>query len=372
MKKEVSKKSQDKPAKESIFTQLEASEKAVNIVKITADDSAQRVDRWLRRHIGNIQQSQIEKLCRKGTIRLDGARVKASTRVYEGQNVRLPPLLNPSPAPSRQRPAMMLKDTFSFSIQQIEAMVIYKDPHILVLNKPAGLAVQGGSRVKDHIDGFKDLLRFDAQSAPKLVHRLDKATSGLLVMARTRKVAEICARAFKQGDVEKIYWACVKGRPSPQSGVVKFGLLKGNATYSTQRAMRIIDPVNIATTDGAKSAHTRYCVVEHFGERLSWMALCPLTGRTHQLRAHMAAIGHPIIGDDKYGERSKNDENDVNISKEMQTNKKLHLHAAQLHFAHPISAKSMVFNAPLDEHMRMTWNNFGWQVTPIKNPFRGR
>ena len=337
--------------------------KGVRVIEISADDGGQRLDRWVRRQVGPLKQSHIERLCRKGDIRIDGGRVRAATHVEPGQIVRLPPL---DIEPLTPRKSVSVPD---WAVEQIRAAVLYKDPYLLVLNKPSGLAVHGGSGESLHIDALGDALRFEADEAPRLVHRLDKDTSGVLLMARNRQVGEALAESFRKREIEKTYWACVAGVPSPKRGDIRFALVKGKSKGGVER-MLAIHPQRISETPGAKPAHTKYDVIECLAGRASWVVLHPLTGRTHQLRAHMAALGNPIIGDRKYGGRSQENKGDGwGASLGSEISEKLHLHAACLGLAHPITGKPVYFNAPLGAHMVATWKNFGWDITN-KEPFQ--
>ena len=197
---------------------------SVQILEISASDDDQRLDRWLRRSFPQLTQGRIEKMCRKGEVRINGARCKASSRIKVGQSLRIPPLTNPDP--EHQRPHNSITEHDAAAIMKT---VIYRDDHIIALNKPAGLATQGGSKQKKHIDGFTEALKFEMDEKPRLVHRLDKETSGVLLLARTRKVAQYLADAFKQKKTRKIYWAAVAGVPTPHSGTINYGLVKSSS-----------------------------------------------------------------------------------------------------------------------------------------------
>ncbi|MEO0782996.1 MAG: RluA family pseudouridine synthase, partial [Pseudomonadota bacterium] len=272
----------------------------VQTLTVTSDDADQRLDRWLRRLFPHIGQGRIEKMCRKGELRVDGGRVKASTRLQTGQAVRVPPLPDPDTksAPRLDTPQISDKDA-----QMIQSAVIYRDDHILALNKPPGLPVQGGSKLTRHVDGLASALRFHADSNPRLVHRLDKDTSGVLLMARTAQMARALTAAFRHRDTRKIYWAALAGVPTPRMGTVKFGLVKapGHGRGGEGEKMLCLHPDEVNARPGAKQATTDFAVIEAAGTRTAWTALVPVTGRTHQLRAHMAELGHPIVGDGKYG-----------------------------------------------------------------------
>lgn len=329
----------------------------VQTLTVAPGDGDQRLDRWFRRQFPHVPQGRIEKMCRKGEIRIDGARAKASTRVEEGQSVRIPPL--PVPSGERSKPAASgeappdPKDA-----EMIRRAVIWRDDHILVLNKPPGLPTQGGSKQTRHVDGLAEALKFGLDEKPRLVHRLDKDTSGVLLMARTRAVAAKLADAFQSRETRKIYWAAVAGNPKPAMGTIRYGLVKagGNA-----EKMRCIHPGAVTDTPGAKRATTDYAVLSNLGGRVAWVALVPVTGRTHQLRAHMAEIGHPIVGDGKYGGSGQDNPGDGwGAGLGGAISKKLHLHARSLAFDHPVTGARVTLTAPLPEHMERTWDMLGW------------
>lgn len=331
---------------------------------ITPDEGDQRLDRWFRRHFPHIPQGRIEKLCRKGDIRVDGGRVRAATRLNVGQVVRIPPL--PDAAPNIQRQPPKLRDA---DAQMIRDTVIYQDDHIIALNKPAGLPVQGGSKQTRHIDGLLPALQFDAQETPRLVHRLDKDTSGVLILARTRNMAAQLTASFRHRATRKIYWAAVAGVPSPRMGTVKYGLVK--APGERGEKMHCVHPQDIDTTPGAKRAITDYAVLAPLANRAAWMALVPITGRTHQLRAHMAELGHPIVGDGKYGGSGQENLGDgwgAGLGGEI--SRKLHLHARMLRLEHPKTGAMLTLTAPLPDHMQRTWKTLQWDVDDVPaDPF---
>jgi 23S rRNA pseudouridine955/2504/2580 synthase len=332
----------------------------VQTLTVAPGEADQRLDRWLRRRFPHVPQGRIEKMCRKGELRVDGGRVKASTRLAADQQVRLPPL--PDPATPRTAPegrAVAARDA-----EMIRAAVIYRDAHILVLNKPPGLPVQGGSKQTRHVDGLAPALRFDAEEDPRLVHRLDKDTSGVLLMARNRAVAARLTAAFRARDTRKIYWAAIAGAPSPRIGTIRLGLAKapGHGAQGEGEKMLCLHPDEVAATAGAKHATTDYAVIEAAGTRVAWAALVPVTGRTHQLRAHMAALGHPVVGDGKYGGSGQENHGDgwgAQLGGEV--SRKLHLHARSLGLTHPVTGARLHLVAPLPAHMARTWEMFQWQ-----------
>ena len=340
----------------------------VQTLTIGEDEADQRLDRWFRRHFPHVSQGKIEKLCRKGEIRVDGGRVKAATRVTSGQQVRVPPL--PDEADDTPRAEPRISDT---DARMMQDAVIYRDDHILVLNKPAGLASQGGSGQTRHIDGLAEALRFGYPEKPRLVHRLDKDTSGVLLLARTNKMASALSAAFRHRATRKIYWAIVAGVPHPRMGTIKFGLVKapGRSAKGEGEKMRCVHPDEVDSTDGAKRATTDYAVLSPLANRAAWVALVPVTGRTHQLRAHMAEIGHPIIGDGKYGGSGQENLGDgwgAQLGGEI--SRKLHLHARHLRIEHPATGAMLELTAPLPPHMQQSWDSFGWQASDVPtDPF---
>lgn len=334
----------------------------VQVLEVADDEAEMRLDRWFRRRFPHVGQVAIEKMCRKGEIRVDGGRVKGATRVAAGCRVRVPPLPDgPGPAPVAR-----VSDA---DAEAIRSSVIYRDDHILALNKPAGLPVQGGSgQGERHVDSLAEALRFGMDEKPRLVHRLDKDTSGVLLLARTRSVAAGLTEAFRHRAARKIYWAAVAGVPSPRMGTIKYGLVKAGGP---SEKMRCVLPGEVDRVEGAKRAVTDYAVLEALAGRVSWVALVPVTGRTHQLRAHMAELGHPVVGDGKYGGSGQENPGDgwgAQLGGEI--SRKLHLHARRLAFRHPVTGKDVVVTAPLPEHMARTWAQLEWRPGDVaEDPF---
>ncbi|WP_298937876.1 RluA family pseudouridine synthase [uncultured Ruegeria sp.] len=330
----------------------------VQMITVAEGDGDQRVDRWLRRLFPHVSQGRIEKMCRKGELRVDGGRAKASTRLEVGQVVRVPPLPD-----ADHKPVEVKRRVSEADAKMIQSCVIYRDDHVLALNKPQGLPVQGGSGQTRHIDSLSEALRFGYDENPRLVHRLDKDTSGVLLMARTREAAKGLTAAFRHRDTRKIYWALVAGVPTPYLGEIKTGLVKapGHGKQGEGEKMIPVHLSDINDTPGAKRAHTLYATLYRVAGRAAWVAMEPITGRTHQLRAHMAAIGHPIIGDGKYGGSGQENMGDGwGAQLGGIISKKLHLHAQRLSFQHPTTRKSITVTAPLPDHMKHSWDTFGW------------
>ncbi|MEO0994560.1 MAG: RluA family pseudouridine synthase [Pseudomonadota bacterium] len=333
----------------------------VQHLTVGEDEAEQRLDRWLKRRFPHLGQGRIEKLCRKGEVRVDGARVKGATRIAPGQMVRVPPL------PDAEAPPAAPKGPAPADAEAIRKAVVFRDDNMIVLNKPAGLAVQGGSGQERHLGTVLPALTFGREDLPRLVHRLDKDTSGLLVLARTGAAAVALSRSFRSRAVEKIYFALVAGRPHPPAGTIRFGLVKG-ATGEGEK-MQILHPNAVGETDGARHATTDYRVIEQVGGRCAWVALRPVTGRTHQLRAHMTALGTPIAGDGKYGGRGQENRGDgwgAGLGAEI--GRRLHLHAARLAFPHPTTGRRVSFTAPLPEHMAASWAFLGLDPAEVPDP----
>ncbi len=338
------------------------------MLTIQDDDADQRLDRWFRGQFPHISQGRIEKMCRKGEIRVDGGRVKGSTRLEAGQQVRVPPL------PSSEAPPPTPKAKVSDGdAKLIQSCVIYRDDHVIALNKPAGLPTQGGSKQTRHVDGMAEALKFGLDEKPRLVHRLDKDTSGVLLLARTRAAAKALTAAMRHRETRKIYWALVAGVPTPYLGEIKYGLVKapGRGTGGEGEKMIAVHPRDIDDTYGAKRAHTLYATLYRVASRAAWVAMEPVTGRTHQLRAHMAEIGHPIIGDGKYGGSGQENMGDGwGAQLGGIISKKLHLHARMMRFEHPETRKVVTVTAPMPDHMAQSWDTFGWTTDlAAEDPF---
>lgn len=331
----------------------------VQMITVGAEEGDQRLDRFLRKRFPQLQQGGIEKMCRKGEVRVDGGRVKSNTRVEVGQAVRVPPLPNPDQA---LRPKARTKGVSDEDAEMIRKCVVYRDDHIIAINKPPGLATQGGTNQTIHLDMLTEALMFDRDDAPRLVHRLDKDTSGLILLARSGPAATKLSKAFQSRDTQKTYWAAVAGAPRPWRATIRYGLIKLGGKGAEK--MRCIHPDEVAATEGAKRATTDYAVIEAAAQRAAWVALRPITGRTHQLRAHMAEIGHPIVGDGKYGGNTSTNEGDGwGAQLGGSISRKLHLHARSLNLPHPADpSRRLNLVATMPEHMANSWDFFGWRA----------
>lgn len=338
----------------------------VQHVTVDEEEAGGRLDRWFKRRFPHVTHGRVEKMLRKGDIRVDGGRVKASTRLEAGQSVRVPPLPDPEERPKETKPATISEADAEF----IQSRVLYIDDHVIAIDKPAGLASQGGSGQTRHVDMLAAGLKYGRSDAPRLIHRLDKDTSGVMLLARTPKSAHALGDAFRGKSAQKTYWAAVAGSPSPRRGTIRYGLVK--APGAKGERMLCVHPDEVSTTLDAKRAVTDFAVVEAAGKRAAWVAMRPITGRTHQLRAHMAEIGHPIAGDGKYGGSGQTNEGSgwgAGLGGAL--SRKLHLHARELVLPHPAEAGRMLsVTAPLPEHMLRTWEMMGWDPNgPEFDPF---
>lgn len=328
----------------------------VQSVTVDAEEGEVRLDRWFRRHFPHLTHGRLEKMLRKGEVRVDGRRADAATRIAPGQVVRVPPIPDAPAAPPASAPRAVSDIDAAF----IRSCVIYRDRDVLALNKPPGLAAQGGSGGIRHLGQFDEALMFERSQKPRLVHRLDRDTSGVLVLARTAPAAAALSKAFHGRAARKLYWAAVAGRPSPARGTIHYGLVKAPGPRGEK--MLCVPPGAVAATEGARRATTDYAVIDSAATRCAWVALRPVTGRTHQLRAHMAEIGHPIVGDGKYGTNRQTNEGDGwGAQLGGGISRKLHLHAHRLIIPHPTEDRLLTLTAPLPEHMARTWATFGWR-----------
>jgi 23S rRNA pseudouridine955/2504/2580 synthase len=310
---------------------------------VSHDEAGLRLDRWFQRHYPSLSHGALQKFLRTGQVRLDGKRVEARERVAPGQTVRLPPGVTTAPPPavkSNERPAVSERDA-----AEMRRLVIHRDDWAIALNKPPGLAVQGGSGTERHIDGMLDALRFGNDERPRLVHRLDKDTSGVLLLARTGQAAKRLAESFRDRATEKLYWAIVVGAPPRAEGTIDLPLAK-------RPGARDRETMQVDHDEGQK-ALTRFKVLDRAGNRAALVALWPRTGRTHQLRVHCAAIGCPILGDRKYGGEEA-------LLDALAEARRLHLHARRITLPHPSGKGELAVDAPPPAHFRRTVEAFGF------------
>ncbi len=313
-----------------------------DMVTVGEADGILRLDRWFRRHYPGLAHGRLEKLLRTGLIKVDGKRAKSGDRVSPGMAIQVPPMSDIPLTGERLTPQARPQDEAA-----LRDAIIHRDDHAIVINKPPGLAVQGGSNTTRHIDGLLDGLRFGSEERPRLVHRLDKDTSGVLLIARTAAAAAFFTRAFRDKTTRKTYWAIVAGLPETRQGKIDLALAKRSGVGPKgARGERV------HADDDGKDAVTYYTVIDSAGDRASWLALLPLTGRTHQLRAHCAAIGTPILGDGKYGGAAAHIPGGAAAHR-------LQLHARALEIPHP-AGFTLTVTAPLPAHMLRMWEFFGF------------
>jgi 23S rRNA pseudouridine955/2504/2580 synthase len=326
--------------------------------EIGEDEAGMRLDRWLHRRFPDVSNSHLMRIVRKGEVRVSGKRADVSTRLASGESVRVPPL---KLAPNK---ASTVKRANPGDADEIHAMILFEDRDVMVLNKPFGLAVQGGSGTTRHIDGMLQAFADKDGNRPVLVHRLDRDTSGVLLIAKTRKMAAELGEIFRSRRAKKIYWALIEGVPKPAQGRISMFLAKGEGMGETRGKGRAdLERMRVADHGDPDAQHslTLYAVVDKVSPRLAWLSMRPVTGRTHQLRAHCEEIGHPIIGDPKYNRRPANDpaRNDPLRAVPPGLEPKLHLLARRLVLPHP--RKGIIdVTAPLPEHMKKSFAMFGF------------
>jgi 23S rRNA pseudouridine955/2504/2580 synthase len=314
----------------------------VQTVSVTADESGMRVDRFFEGRFPGLSFSHIQRIIRKGEVRVNGKRTQPKARLEAGQAVRIPPLKIEAPAPRDDAPAAQKDRAF------LKSITLYEDADVMVLNKPMGLAVQGGSGTTRHVDGMLGTMRGPDGQRPRLVHRLDKDTAGCLLVAKTRFAAAALAKTFRSRSARKIYWALVAGVPKPAQGRI--------STYLAKQEVEEDSYMRIAKHGEKDAVHavTYYAVVEPAAHKFAWISLKPVTGRTHQLRAHMAHVGNPIVGDPKYF-------NIENWEFPGGVQNKLHLLARRIAVPHPRGGIIDV-SAPLPPHMEQSWNLLGFDA----------
>jgi 23S rRNA pseudouridine955/2504/2580 synthase len=344
---------------------------SVQTLEVGDDEEGMRLDRWFKRRMPMLPLSHLNKIVRTGEVRVDGARVKTATRLAKGQRVRVPPL-------NLDAPVASAREISPTDLRALQDMILYEDRDLLVLNKPFGLAVQGGSGTIRHIDGMLASMPNERGGRPMLVHRLDRDTSGVLLVAKTPKIAAELGEIFRSRQARKIYWALVHGAPKPAQGRISLYLAKGEGMGAARPAPRgeeargKIEKMRVARhgDEDARHSVTYYAIVDKAAPRLAWLSLKPITGRTHQLRAHAEAIGHPIIGDPKYGVPGNTPRrNDPLRTIPAAVDRKLHLLARRLILPHP-GGGMLDVTAPLPPHMQRTFDMFGFDVKrydPIEN-----
>ena len=311
--------------------------------QVSAEEAGMRLDRWFKVHFPQVTFAYLNKLTRTGQVRVGAARVKTNTRLEADQEIRVPPLAfdkRPADTPKAEVKALSKEE-----LRLFQGMIIHEDKDLYVLNKPSGFAVQGGTKTHHHLDGLLMGLGAELGERPLLVHRLDRDTSGVIVIARRRAVASALGKLFATRAVKKTYWAAVKGVPKPAQGKIDVALIKAKGRDGDR-----VRPSGEGEEDDEQRAVTNYAVIDKASSILAWVSLKPVTGRQHQLRAHMAHIGTPILGDEKYGGNSDMPEG---------VSKRLHLHARRIVFPHPRGGTVDV-TAPLPQHMLDTWAMFGF------------
>ena len=313
----------------------------VRTFTVTEEDDGIRLDRWFRRNLPDVTFGQVSRWARTGQLRLDGKRAAPGDRVEAGQSVRVPPQTEEAPAAKPQPKREILSED---EVDFVRSLVIEEDPAAIVVNKPPGLATQGGTKTANHLDRLLDGLVAEGAPRPKLVHRLDKDTSGALLLARTPRAAAFFSKAFSGRTARKVYWAVVIGVPSVEDGLIELPVAKQPGTGG--------EKMHIDEENGLP-AKTRYRVIERAGNRAAGVELQPHTGRTHQLRVHMAAIGHPVLGDGKYGGQEAFLTGAIS--------RKLHLHARRLRIDHPDGGRIDVM-AELPDHFAQTMASLGFDL----------
>ncbi len=345
----------------------------VQTLTVTEDEDQMRLDRWFKRRLPMLSLSHLNKIVRTGQVRIDGKRAETSTRLTAGAQVRVPPLQLDAPA----KPAIKRAPSDA-DARTIADMVLFEDKHIMVLNKPWGLAVQGGSGTTRHIDGMLMSMEDSKGDRPLLVHRIDRDTSGVLLVAKSRKIAADLGELFRSRQARKVYWAIVEGVPKPMQGRISLFLAKGAGMgddRSGKKPGERRDPEKMRIAkhgeEDAQHSITYYTTVDKVAPRLAWLSMKPITGRTHQLRAHAEAIGTPIIGDPKYGIGDEKNPRRTDPLRAIptQVERKLHLLARRLVLPHPKGGLIDV-TAPLPPHMQKTFELFGFdpkQRDPIED-----
>ena len=324
--------------------------RTLTVAAAEAGDEGVRLDRWFKRRWPHVNHVQLQKLARSGQIRINGARAKSDTRLTAGDEVRVPPL--PDAGEAAERRETLSPRDYAFA----RSLVLYEDEEVLALNKPSGLAVQGGTKTTRHIDRLLSAWG-EGVERPRLVHRLDRDTSGVLLLGKTPAAAGQLSGAFARRKAKKTYWAIVAGNPRPSEGVIELPLVKKGV--GDRELVVPADPQE----NGAEAAETEFVTLSRAADRVAWMALRPHTGRTHQLRAHMKAVGHAILGDPKYGDAP---------SEPLSAGLQLQLHARRLTLPHP-SSGTLIIEAPISPELRAGFARFGFDEHEADpEPFEGR
>jgi 23S rRNA pseudouridine955/2504/2580 synthase len=313
----------------------------VQTLAVTDDEADLRLDRWFKRRFPELGHGRLEKLLRTGQVRVEGRRVRSNTRLEPGQRVRVPPLGEAPAVTQGRRPPAAIPE---HEARALRAAVLYRDDDVLAINKPAGLAVQGGTGLDRHLDAMLDALQFDATERPRLVHRLDRDTSGVLLLARNVRAAAELTQAFRRKDCRKVYWAVVAGVPKHPGGRIDLALSKLPGRAGER----------MAPDEEGKEAVTEYQVLDHAGKQAAWLELRPLTGRTHQLRAHCAAMGTPVLGDRKYGGAAA-------VLAGSEISRELHLHARSIELRR-VGGAVLRVTAPPPPHLTETFAFLGFVI----------
>lgn len=328
----------------------------VRHIKVKDDDDGQRLDRWLKKYVPELPFGLAQKLMRTGQIRIDGKRAKPDSRLEAAQEVRIPPIEGDGRKSDRNAKKLSDKDA-AF----IRSLVIYEDEEVVAINKPQGLATQGGTGVKKHVDGMLDALIGKNGVRPRIVHRLDKDTSGVLLLARSANSARALGHIFKGRDIKKIYWALVSPAPKDIEGTINAPLGKVGGPMK--------ENIRVDEEEG-KRAVTEFSVIEHAHKQCAFVAFWPRTGRTHQIRVHAALMGTPIIGDSKYGERKIEHEHEIIGLEGVNLSAGLHLHARRIICPHPIfKNKTLDITAPLPPELSKSWKAMGFSTHLKNDPF---
>lgn len=315
----------------------------VQKLEVSDSEDGMRLNRWVKVHFPAIRFGDLQKLLRTGQIRVDGGRAKANARLESGQTIRIPPLRGVDTSAKKRGHEVRLS---SADEEFAHSLVMYQDSSLIAFNKPSGLAVQGGSKIHQHIDRLLEAFVGKDGDRPRLVHRIDKDTSGVLIAARTRDAAAKLTKAFRSSAARKVYWGLVNGIPRPEEGTIKLPLAK-RLLGGVEKTVAL-QPGN---RDGQRAV-TDFTTVSVAGRKMAWLMMFPLTGRKHQLRVHAAAMGHPIIGDDRYGDFEAEPIGNLTM--------KLHLHARAIRIPHPDGGVFEI-EAPLTGHMAESWDFLGFE-----------